>query len=162
MQNSSTIIALECNFGWPAKHLLLRGSGPYRELRRLSRVARFLLSIYLPSTIERRPDMTDTSQVPDEIVEQVLHDVSLMVEARYRPLLAKTELFNLGKLEFLLGAQFRIARQARLEGYMIQDCDMCSSWDKATRYCNYYQVQQSTQVRLDYYYQALCPALTLK
>ncbi len=106
--------------------------------------------------------MTDTPQVPDEIVEQILLDVSMMVETRYGPLLAKTALFNLEKLEFLLGAQFRIARQARLEGYMIQDCDMCSSWEKATRYCNYYQVQQSMHVRLDYYYQALCPALTLK
>jgi hypothetical protein len=106
--------------------------------------------------------MTGTSQVPDEIVEQVLLDVATLVETRYGSLLAKTEFFNLGKLAFLLGAQFRIARQARLEGYMIQCCDMCSSWDKATRYCNYYQVQQSKQVKLDYYYQALCPALTLK
>lgn len=106
--------------------------------------------------------MAEESHVPDEIVEQVLLDVSMLVETKYGPMLAKTGLFNLSKLESLLGAQYKIARRARLEGYMIQDCDMCSSWDKVLRYCNYYQFQQSGQIRLDYYYQALCPALTLK
>ncbi len=106
--------------------------------------------------------MTNHSHAPDEVVEQILHDVSIMVKNKYGPLLSKTELFNLSKLEALLGAQFKIARQARLEGYVIQDCDMCSSWDKGLRYCNYYQFQQASQTRLDYYYQALCPALTLK
>ncbi len=106
--------------------------------------------------------MTEISRAPDEIIEQVLLDVSIMVEEKYSPLLSKTALFNLNKLESLLGAQFKIARQARFEGYMIQDCDMCSSWDKDLRYCNFYQYWQSSQIRLDYYYQALCPALTLK
>jgi hypothetical protein len=106
--------------------------------------------------------MIENPRVPDEIVEQVLLDVSIMVENKYGPMLSKTELFNLSKLESLLGAQFKIARQARLEGYMIQDCDMCSFWDKGLRYCNHYQFQQSSQIRLDYYYQALCPALTFK
>ncbi len=106
--------------------------------------------------------MTTISHIPDEIVEQVLLDIAMLVETKYGPMLSETELFNLNKLDSLLGAQFIIARRARLEGYMIQDCDMCSSWDKGLRYCNYYHFQQSSQIRLDYYYQALCPALTLK
>ncbi len=106
--------------------------------------------------------MIDNSDVPDEIVEQVLHDVSMMVEKKYGPMLSQSRLFNLSKLESLLGAQFKIARRARSEGYMVQDCDMCSFWDRTLRYCNYYHFQQSSQTRPDYFYQALCPALKLK
>ncbi|WP_371380215.1 hypothetical protein [Sporomusa aerivorans] len=95
---------------------------------------------------------------PDAVLDLVLSDIELLLEQKY-PVLAKhTDLFNISRLNFLLGGQFRIARLAREQGVLIQDCEMCIHYDKELSYCQYYRLIFTQKDDL-YYYSGLCPAL---
>lgn len=99
---------------------------------------------------------------PDDIVDMVLADASIMLEQKYGDQLAQSSYFNIKKLSSLLGSRFAIARQAIREGYVIQDCELCDFWDKTLLYCSYYRFLQTKAEKTDYFYQSLCPALKLK
>jgi hypothetical protein len=73
--------------------------------------------------------------------------------------LENTDFFNLTRLEFLLGGQFRIAKMAREQGYIIEDCEMCSCFDRELSYCQHYHILLAHEEKRHYYYAALCPAL---
>lgn len=99
---------------------------------------------------------------PDDIVDMVLVDASIMLEQKYGDQLAQSAYFNISRLSSLLGSPFTIARQAIQEGYVIQDCELCDFWDRTLLYCSYYNFMQTKEERTDYFYQSLCPALKLK
>lgn len=99
---------------------------------------------------------------PDGIVDAVLTDAAKMLDEKYGKILSHSTFFNINRMATLLGSQFSLARQAIQEGYVIQDCEICTFWDKTLPYCQYYKKLQTDNVRTDYYYQSLCPALRLK
>jgi hypothetical protein len=96
---------------------------------------------------------------PDRIMELILSDIGLLLAAKYKPYLENTDFFNLTRLEFLLGGQFRIAKMAREQGYIIEDCEMCSCFDRELSYCQHYHILLAHEEKRHYYYAALCPAL---
>lgn len=95
---------------------------------------------------------------PDRIIELILNEIKLMLASKYRPCLENTDFFNLSRLEFLLGGQFRIAQMAREQGYIIEDCEMCSFLERHLSYCQYYRLMLAQEGERHYYYAALCPA----
>lgn len=95
---------------------------------------------------------------PELLIDAVLKDVEGLLNQKYPMLLKRKELFNISRLHFLLGGQFRVARMAREEGFLLQDCEMCVHYDKALSYCQYYR-RLFTKKEEAYYYGGLCPAL---
>lgn len=96
---------------------------------------------------------------PDRIMELILNDIGQLLAAKYTSYLANTDFFNLTRLEFLLGGQFRIAKMAREQGYLIEDCEMRSCFDRELSYCQHYHILLAHEKERHYYYAALCPAL---
>lgn len=96
---------------------------------------------------------------PDQIIELILDDIGLLLTSKYQVNLENTRYFNIGRLQFLLGGQFRIAKMARDAGYIIEDCEMCSYFDRDLSYCQHYHVMLTYEKERHYYYAALCPAL---
>lgn len=99
------------------------------------------------------------SSDPDQIIELILDDIGLLLTSKYQVNLENTRYFNISRLQFLLGGQFRIAKMARDAGYIIEDCEMCSCFDRDLFYCQHYHVMLSYEKERHYYYAALCPAL---
>lgn len=96
---------------------------------------------------------------PDQIIELILDDIGLLLTSKYQVNLENTRYFNIGRLQFLLGGQFRIAKMARDAGYIIEDCEMCGYFDRDLSYCQHYHVMLTYEKERHYYYAALCPAL---
>lgn len=103
------------------------------------------------------PD-SQASLDPEAVLDLILSDIELLLKEKYPGLSQHKDLFNISRLNFLLGGQFRIARLARKQGVLIQDCEMCVHYDKELSYCQYYQLL-FTQKDDSYYYSGLCPAL---
>lgn len=95
---------------------------------------------------------------PEAVLNLILGDIELLLEQKYPALSKHNALFNISRLRFLLGGQFRIARLAREQGFLIQDCEMCVHYDKELSYCQHYRLM-FTQKDESYYYSGLCPAL---
>lgn len=106
---------------------------------------------------------TDTQPLedPEAILDLILSDIELLLKQKYSVLLKQNDLFNISRLNFLLGGQFRIARLAREQGFLLQDCEMCVHYDKELSYCQYYHLM-FTQKEDTYYYSGLCPVLKIK
>lgn len=105
-------------------------------------------------------DCADIPEIgdPEAILDLVLDDIKLLLNEKYPVLLKQNELFNISRLNFLLGGQFRIARMAREQGFLIQDCEMCVHYDKELSYCHHYCLIFK-QKDDSYYYSGLCPVL---
>lgn len=104
-------------------------------------------------------NILSTSSDPDQIIELILADIGLLLTEKYQTNLENTRYFNIGRLQFLLGGQFRIAKMARDAGYIIEDCEMCSYFDRDLSYCQHYHIMLTYEKERHYYYAALCPAL---
>lgn len=97
---------------------------------------------------------------PEELLDLILDDIALLLNQKYPAFSQDKSLFNISRLQFLLGGQFRIARLVREQGFVIQDCDMCLHYDQQFSYCQYYRLL-FTQRDDFYYYAGLCPALKI-
>ncbi|WP_312562849.1 hypothetical protein [Anaerospora sp.] len=104
-------------------------------------------------------NMLEEVSDPDHIVDLILKDIGSLLTTNYQPHLENTNYFNIHRLEFLLGGQFRISKMAREEGYIIEDCEMCTSFDRDLSYCQHYHIMLTYEKERHYYYAALCPAL---
>lgn len=114
------------------------------------------------NTLERNKELSNMPEEvsdPDRIISLILSDIGSLLTSNYQTLLEDTSYFNIRRLEFLLGGQFRIAKMAREEGYIIEDCEMCGSFDRDLSYCQHYHVMLTYEKERHYYYAALCPAL---
>jgi len=99
------------------------------------------------------------SSEPDKIIELILDDIGLLLTSKYQVHLENTRYFNISRLQFLLGGQFRIAKMALDAGYIIEDCEMCGCFDRDLSYCQHYHIMLTYEKERYYYYAALCPAL---
>lgn len=98
---------------------------------------------------------------PDVVLDLILSDIHRLLKEKYAFLAHDTAFFNMSRLSFLIGGQFRIARVAREQGFLLQDCEMCTHYDRQLSHCQYYQLS-FTRKDEQYYYGALCPALKTK
>lgn len=98
---------------------------------------------------------------PDVVLDLIFNDIHRLLKEKYASLTQDTALFNMSRLHSLLGGQFRIARMAREQGFLLQDCEMCIHYDRQLSHCRYYQLI-FTRKDEQYYYGALCPALQTK
>ncbi|WP_139025361.1 hypothetical protein [Acetonema longum] len=97
---------------------------------------------------------------PEVQLDLILDDIELLLKRKYPDLSNDKNLFNISRLQFLLGGQFRIARLVREQGFVIQDCEMCLHYDCQFSYCQYYRLRL-TRREDSYYYAGLCPALRI-
>jgi len=96
---------------------------------------------------------------PDQTIDFLLKEVTGFINEKHGRSLTTSRYFNMQRLSWLIGSQFV---KARKNGFVIEDCEMCSCFDREICYCSHYHQVLRLEQNPFYYHKALCPALVIK